>query len=92
MESWKGFGLMPSFRKVYVKVIASFEIDGKIIPMSITWEDGSVYEIDKVIEILPRASLKVGGTGLRYSCRISGHETYLFLEESRWFVEGKFYN
>lgn len=81
---------MPSkFRKVYVEVIARYNTDGGIVPLSIIWEDGRIYNIDQVYDICQRASLKVGGTGLRFTCRISGHETYLFLEESRWFVEAK---
>ena len=35
------------------------------------------------------ASMKVGGHGLRYRCRVSGKEVYMFLEEGRWFMEGK---
>jgi len=26
---------------------------------------------------------------MRYTCRIQGHEKYLWLEENRWFVEAK---
>lgn len=80
---------MPSFRKVYVEVIARFNTDGGIVPLSIIWEDGRLYEIDQVSDICQRASLKVGGIGVRFTCRIKGRETYLFLEESRWFVEAK---
>lgn len=80
---------MPSFRKVYVEVIARFNTDGGIIPLSIIWEDGRTYEIDQVCDICQRASLKVGGVGLRFTCRIKGRETFLFLEEFRWFVEAK---
>ena len=29
----------------------------------------------------------VGGAGIRYTVRIQNRETYLFLEENRWFVE-----
>ncbi len=77
-------------RKVFVAVTAHFDKDGDIIPLSLTWEDGICYEIDKVLEKRRAASLKVGGTGLRYTVRIQGRETFLFLEEdTHWFVEGK---
>jgi hypothetical protein len=35
------------------------------------------------------SSIKVGGQGFRYTCGIQGKEAFLFLEEGRWFVEGK---
>jgi len=76
-------------RKVYVDVTAQFDTDGKITPLSITWEDGHEYEIDKVMDVCRAASLKVGGVGIRYTCRICNKQTYLFLEENKWFVEGK---
>ena len=37
-------------RKVYVEVTARFDVDGKITPLSLTWEDGTVFEIDKVLD------------------------------------------
>ena len=38
----QGVGLM--VRKVYVEVTARFDVDGNITPLSVTWEDGTVYE------------------------------------------------
>ena len=68
--------------KVYVGVDARFDTDGRIMPLSITWEDGRVYGIDRVLD-----SLKAGGAGTRYTVRIGRSETYLFNEDGRWFVE-----
>ena len=76
-------------RKVYVKVNADFDSAGNIIPRVITWEDGRRYSVDRVTECRPAASLKVGGRGLRYRCRIGRMESYLFYEEGKWFVEAK---
>lgn len=76
-------------RKVYVEVIAKFKTDGTMRPLSIVWEDDTKYEISKVIDIRPAASLKAGGAGIRYTVIINNKETYLFLEEDKWFVEGK---
>ena len=76
-------------RKVYVDVTAKFVTTGDIIPLSIQWEDGRRFKIDRVLDIRPAASLKAGGAGIRYKCRIRGKETYLFLEENKWFVEGR---
>jgi len=73
--------------KVYVGVNARFESDGRMTPLSVVWEDGREYEIDKVLDVRRAASLKAGGTGMRYTVRIGRTETFLFLEETRWFVE-----
>lgn len=75
--------------KQYVEVTAKFDIAGNIAPLSVLWEDGRTFEVDRVLDVRPAASLKTGGAGIRYTCRILGRRTYLFLEESRWFVEAK---
>lgn len=75
-------------RKVYVSVMARFDEEGKIHPESIKWEDGTVYEIDRVLDVRRAASLKAGGIGMRYTIRIHNKVTYLFYEEPKWFVEG----
>ena len=76
-------------RKVYVEVTAKFDTEGNITPLSVTWEDGTVYEIDRILDKRRAASLKAGGIGMRYTCRISGRQSYLYYEDPRWFVEGK---
>lgn len=76
-------------RKVYVDVLIKQDKNGRITPLEITWENGEVYEIDKVIGACKAASLKAGGAGIRYTCRIRNKETFLFLENDKWFVEGK---
>ena len=76
-------------RKVYVEVTAMFDTEGNITPLSVTWEDGMVYEIDRILDRRRAASLKAGGIGMRYTCRILGQRSYLYYEEPRWFVEGK---
>jgi len=75
--------------KVYVGVTAAFEPDGRITPVSIKWEDGRAFEIDRVIDVRPAASTKAGGCGIRYTCMVRGREVRLFLEENRWFIERK---
>lgn len=72
--------------KNYIEVIARFDLDGNIIPLKIKIKDDK-YDVDRVIDIRPAASLKSGGAGIRYTCNIMGKQTYLFLEETRWFIE-----
>lgn len=84
--------------KVYVAVKADFNEDGIMLPRELTWEDGTRYEIDRVLDIRQAAAMKAGGQGDRYTVRIKGKQSYLFFERStnqtgnqlgRWFVERK---
>lgn len=77
-------------KKIFVEVTARFGTDGTITPLSILWEDGHIYTIDKIIDMRRAASLKAGGQGMRYTIAIGGHQAYLFYENPNWFVEGKF--
>lgn len=76
--------------KIYVDVLAEFTKEGVLNPREIIWEDGRHYEVDKILDTRPAASLKAGGVGIRYTCRINGLEKYVYYENNnRWFVEGK---
>lgn len=76
--------------KVYVDVMAEFTKTGQLNPKSIRWEDGQVYEITRITDIRRAASLKAGGTGIRYTCIINGMESHLYHEDDNmWFVERK---
>ncbi len=76
-------------RKVTVRVLAEFNEQGQLLPRSITWEDGRQYSIDRILDVRQAASLKVGGSGLRYTCRIRGQAVYLFQDDNHWFMEGR---
>lgn len=73
--------------KVHVEVLAKHDREGRVFPLSIKWEDDRTYSVDKVLDVRMAASLKGGGQGLRYTCRIAGKQVYLFCDEGRWFVE-----
>ena len=73
--------------KKYIDVVAKMKSDGTILPLKIIWEDGKEYEIDKLEDCRRAVSLKAGGCGLRFSCRIKGQTRFLFLEDYRWFIE-----
>ena len=84
--------------KVYVPVDVEFQSDGTMLPRIIVWEDGTRYEIDRVIDIRQAAAMRAGGQGDRYTVMIEGKQSYLFFERSasltgnnigRWFVERK---
>lgn len=74
--------------KIYVDVTAVFSKDGIITPKSFVWEDGRVYEIQRIKDVRRAASLKAGGVGQRYTCVVDGREVYLFYEDNNmWFME-----
>ena len=65
--------------KIIVAVDVHCPVDGDMVPTAITWEDGTIYLIDRVLDVRRAASLKAGGQGLRYTVRIRG--TGLVLHE-----------
>jgi len=73
--------------KIFLKVTAEHDANGHTRPLLLTWKDGRKYEIDKILDVRQAASLKCGGQGLRYTCRICGKEVHLFCDEGKWFVE-----
>ena len=83
--------------KTYVDVKVDFLSDGMMKPREIVF-GGRTFEIDKILDIRPAASLKVGGQGDRYTVVVLNRQSYLFFERSaeisgcrlgRWFVEDK---
>ena len=75
-------------KKKYVKVYLEMDENGKKTPKSIVYNDQK-FEIDCVLDVRTAPSMKVGGVGERYTIRIDGKETYIFLENNKWFVEEK---
>lgn len=82
--------------KVYVDVTTKIRSDGIMMPLDLTWEDGTVYKIDEVFDIRQAPAMKAGGQGDRYTIRVNRIQSYLFFERSanltgniigRWFVE-----
>ena len=73
--------------KLFVEVTARHNVDGTIRPLSLKWEDGRIFEIDRLIDVRRAASLKGGGLGIRYTCKIMGKQVYLFEDEGKWFLE-----
>jgi len=76
-------------KKVFTEVIVKYTMEGSKIPLCIIWEDGRKFKIDKVLDSRPAPSLRAGGQGMRYTCRIMGKDIYLWFEEGRWCVEGR---
>lgn len=73
--------------KTYVAVEVLFDVEGIMHPTCVIWEDGRRFEITSVSDVRRAASLKAGGTGIRYRCHIGHKDTYLYFEDPKWFVE-----
>ena len=72
----------------YVDVICLNDKGGNIKPLYLIWDDIKKIPILKVTQICPRASLKVGGSGLRYTCLFSQNKVrHLYYDRGKWFVE-----
>jgi hypothetical protein len=44
--------------KVFVEITAKHDVHGNIRPLTIKWEDGRVFEIDRLLDVRQAASLK----------------------------------
>lgn len=72
--------------KKFISVIAEHDVTGEIKPLNINW-DGRILSIDKIFDIRPAASLKNGGQGIRYKCRICNKDVFLFNDNGIWFID-----
>ena len=80
---------MDKRRKQYVPVVVRFDTEGKLRPLVIEFDEEHKYPVDKVLDVRRAACQRVGGVGDRYTCRIHGRVTYLWMEKGVWFVEAK---
>ena len=76
-------------RKVYVSVVAEIDEEGNKKPLSIKWEDGRKYMIDKVLDVRRAFAVKVGGTAVRYTIMVGGKTTFLFEDDGKCFAESR---
>lgn len=78
------------YEKVYVAVTLKVDREGKVIPLRFEWEDGRVFEIDRVRSEGMAPARHVGAIlTKRYDISVAGKERELFVEtrSNRWFVE-----
>lgn len=73
----------------YVPVTLRVDENGKIRPLVIEFDEQHKYLVDKVLDVRRAACQSAGGVGDRFTCRIQGQETYIWLEKGRWFIAAK---
>jgi len=59
----------------------------EIKPLIVVYVDGRQYELDAVSKPIKNATLKSGGNGLRYTCRIQKTLFYLYFDDNTWYIE-----
>lgn len=83
--------------KEFVSVIAVHWQDGRIEPLRIQREDGTIIPISRVLDARQAASLRAGGQGTRYTCRFCREDTgrefeaFLFHDDVWWFIEREYW-
>ncbi len=75
--------------KIYVSVRADHLLNGRIRPLMFRAKDGPVVRIDRILDEREAPSLKAGGQGMRYTCRIGEKQLYLFHDDVYWFIEAE---
>ena len=81
----------------YVSATAAFMTDGRIRPVSITFEDGPTYPISRLINVTHMSATRQGGNDTRYRIKIGAREHNLFFEDRaardppRWYVKKEQY-
>ena len=73
--------------KVYVAVELTIDEAGIMHPQRIIWEDGRKFEITSISDVRRAASLKAGGSGIRYTCHVGHKDTYLYYVDPKWYVD-----
>ena len=87
-SSQNPFGEEEHCEKIYVRVIAEFDPDRGVTPLSFFWENGRQYTVDRVLGRERCASRRAGVVGIMYTVRVCGKDAHLYLEDdNRWFME-----
>ena len=75
--------------KIYVSVRADHLLNGRIRPLMFRAKDGPVVRIDRILDEREAPSLKAGGQGMHYTCRVGEKQLYLFHDDVYWFIEAE---
>ena len=71
-------------KKVYVQVDSERLESGEIVPLRISWQDGRIWNIDRVTHSC--ASLDGEYEGIRYTVIIGSAEKYIYRAGHAWYV------
>lgn len=71
-------------KKMYVQVDSERMENGEVVPLAISWTDGRVWRIDRVIHSC--ASPDREFDGIRYTVMIGSAEKYIYRVGHAWYV------
>ncbi len=71
-------------KKVFVQVDSNRLENGEVVPQTISWADGRVWDIDRVIHSC--GSLDGEYEGIRYTVIIGSEEKYIYRVGHSWYV------
>lgn len=71
-------------KKIYVQVDSERRDNGDIVPQTISWADGRVWDIGRVIHNC--GSLGGEYEGIRYTVIIGSEERYIYRAGHSWYV------
>ena len=71
-------------KKVYVQVDSERLESGEIVPRTISWQDGRIWDITRVTHSC--ASLNGEYEGIRYTVIIGNAEKYIYRAGHAWYV------
>ena len=71
-------------KKVYVQVDNERLENGEVVPRTISWQDGRIWNIDRVIHSC--ASPDGEYEGIRYTVIIGSAERYIYRAGHAWYV------
>ena len=70
-----------------MKVVVEFSPEGMVRPLSVEWEDGRRFDVDRLLDVRRAAATKAGGQGMRYTCQVGDKLVMLFHDDLYWFIE-----
>ena len=74
--------------RIYINVIAKFDKDGTITPMTLEWKDGLLYDVERVQTLGEIPSRRFGGQGVRFMVQVGDRQAILSFEDPCWFIGG----
>lgn len=75
------------YEKRYVEVVVRYCLDGRCDPLTIVWDDGQRFQIDRIERSGRGRCLNTPGYAIRYDVRIGRRMKHLYHDEAGWFVE-----
>ena len=71
-------------KRIYVQVDSKRLESGEIVPLTISWEDGRFWNIDRVLHscVSPDGEFE----GIRYTVLIGSAEKYIYRVGHAWYV------